>query len=624
MPIYSSTGEVYEDEEQFLMNSPAPQADYTGGRGPAKVTVTPQRLNTEGLSQDMDWGDGFPIVYKNVAEMGSEQGIGWEDWRRSTNISEYSYPKDLKLTPNQWQTLEVRNVLGSMFEQIATEPKDFLKTMFPSLVSGPWDAVLEEAGRKMKEEDQIRPVYKELERLESWFQEAALQRKTGASGPPIPKEIEELLKKYNSYSDDFLEPNWMDNMIPPMEKATPPDTRPPESMRYNLFQNAPQIDSKARTDVSSTAPVPQVGGDVDPNQIGQTETKSGAERYQLWPEKMVRDFATKLSNSKQFLDLYLEGKIAHDDPNLVNAVTTLASTVGNLGLATAPLRTGSVGTFGGTVGWSRTDPQIPELMKRLEKALPDEEITKLTGMWRGVDKKWRFEIPDKDAKLNEPVLKALIDDKPPEGMVSSQGLQYILKHDTLYKFYPELKDYRVEYVKKLPPSLEGAWAYFSKENKTIGITPGFVKLPKSDQTAVLLHEIQHGLQDIEGFAPGGNKTQSKYWRKARELEPWLDKAVKKFHEDRPDKSVPLTDKERAIIAEINEAGRKLQELDDKAFGEYWNLAGEKEARAVEDAYYKSIKILNPKERAKAAAEFQAYINSKKARDPNVPKGWDFT
>lgn len=536
MPIYSSTGEVYEDEEKFLMNVTSPQ-------------------DNKGLTQK-EFNQRF-----HANERGRD---GW-----------YEMPGDVS---GHYKNLD----------------EDYAS--IPSAVYSRMDKFLKDNNYKINEE--------------KWSEFIATQRRSENiedARDPLEVEYDRMMREEptQTYERKLEE-------IPLQSGAAPAP------------QNAPQIDSKPRTDDSSTAPVPQVGGDVDPNQIGQTETRSGAERYQLWPEKMVRDFATKLSNSKQFLDLYLEGKVAYDDPNLVNAVTTLASTVGNLGLATAPLRTGSVGTFGGTVGWSRTDPQIPELMKRLEKALPDEEITKLTGMWRGVDKKWRFEIPDKDAKLNEPVLKALIDDKPPEGMVSSQGLQYILKHDTLYKFYPELKDYRVEYVNKLPPSLEGAWAYFSKENKTIGITPEFVKLPKSDQTAVLLHEIQHGLQDIEGFAPGGNKTQSKYWRKARELEPWLDKAVKKFHEDRPDKSVPLTDKERAIIAEINEAGRKLQELDDKAFGEYWNLAGEKEARAVEDAYYKSIKILNPKERAKAAAEFQAYINSKKARDPNVPKGWDFT
>ena len=257
-------------------------------------------------------------------------------------------------------------------------------------------------------------------------------------------------------------------------------------------------------------------------------------------ESFTQDFLTKLGNSKEILDLYFEGKIEHNDPNLVHAVTTLASTVGSAGLASAPLRTNSLGVFGGLGALKRSDKQIGELMTRLEKALPEEEITKLTGLWKGPEGKWRYEIPDDKAKVDYDLLKTLpqyLDDMTKKrgykNEVAWLKLGDVLGHAQLYEAYPELKKVTLSYdsslntrkSKTLTAEFWGAGGWDPEGKIVVG--PKFLKLSPEEQKQTLLHEIQHSIQEKEGFLEGTNVEDAgsfkAYWdapgeREARNIE----------------------------------------------------------------------------------------------------------
>lgn len=114
-----------------------------------------------------------------------------------------------------------------------------------------------------------------------------------------------------------------------------------------------------------------------------------------------------------------------------------------------------------------------------------------TGWLRGVDNQWRTEFSDKDAKM-------VFDRVAPDGKVKMNTpyrLGDILSHLPLYRLYPEIADYPVLFDPNLPPG----YAAFDPDNKIITMSG-----QQPDDVGVLLHEVQHAIQEIEGFGRGGS------------------------------------------------------------------------------------------------------------------------
>jgi len=110
----------------------------------------------------------------------------------------------------------------------------------------------------------------------------------------------------------------------------------------------------------------------------------------------------------------------------------------------------------------------------------------------GVDGKPRFEVSDRNAKL-------VNDGQTADALMNGETVQLdeVLDHPDLYKQYPELQFTNF----KLDKTIEGD-AEFA--GNTIRVNPDNMT---DDQSIVetILHEVQHNVQDIEGFASGGNK-----------------------------------------------------------------------------------------------------------------------
>ena len=238
-------------------------------------------------------------------------------------------------------------------------------------------------------------------------------------------------------------------------------------------------------------------------------------------------------------------------------------------------------------------------------------IRRETGWFKGYDGKWRFEINDKMSELVEnPKLETHGNDE--DGLYQTARLADVLKHDDLFKAYPELKDYKV-IIQETNTGLEGS--FFPKRKEIVlsrnlfeRITKEYydylnggrkAEIAKIEQTpeykeyikfydnpelanidpeewlklekeardkffsselgkryyqlnwgkvdirkyepgwskgakAVLFHEIQHAIQNIEGFASGSNITnwqskinsaESEYRRAEKEYEKRYDGLV---------------------------------------------------------------------------------------------------
>ena len=164
--------------------------------------------------------------------------------------------------------------------------------------------------------------------------------------------------------------------------------------------------------------------------------------------------------------------------------------------------------FGGPSAVTAALDKLEQAKKAEEYGYSAEEIWKLTGWMRGADKKWRFEISDKDATIDKRTFNILKDTDKEYNFVIGD----LLKHEKLYEAYPEF-----EYINiVVDPSLKGTGTKASLRSVSYGddnpanlwhkiaISPDAFSLPESEVKSILLHEVQHAIQRRESFASGGN------------------------------------------------------------------------------------------------------------------------
>ena len=136
-----------------------------------------------------------------------------------------------------------------------------------------------------------------------------------------------------------------------------------------------------------------------------------------------------------------------------------------------------------------------ELAQRMiEGGADSETVRRETGWYRGYDGKWRFEIDDSKMRF--------INHR--EESRRTWKLDELIRHDALFAAYPELRNYTV-----LNFAFEdGVDGVFSPGLHRIMLNPN---LDRAGKRAALIHEIQHAIQVIEGFAAGSS---TDYWQDA--------------------------------------------------------------------------------------------------------------
>jgi hypothetical protein len=176
-----------------------------------------------------------------------------------------------------------------------------------------------------------------------------------------------------------------------------------------------------------------------------------------------------------------------------------------------------------------------EMEQSFNEGKPDKEqrrkIKLATGWERGADGKWRYEIADVRIKPNPPYRHEKTSDS--EGDTAEFDiiqLGDLIEDSELLDAYPQLRDISVKFT----PDMQSNGEYYPQTNEIYikrgenfnqsGIVKTFIDkgLAKTEEEArrlieesnhriansvylpVLIHEIQHAIQNIEGFARGGN------------------------------------------------------------------------------------------------------------------------
>ena len=184
--------------------------------------------------------------------------------------------------------------------------------------------------------------------------------------------------------------------------------------------------------------------------------------------------------------------------------------------------------------------------ERLEKdGLDSEAIRRVTGWFRGMDKKWRYEIGDdvsfaKGTGTAEQIISARAEvlGKSPYGSmfgeeIESLTLNDVLRHPKLFNAYPALNNVK---IKLMPEGAKHLGAYNPVDN----IIEVNGKLSNDEFHSMLLHETQHAIQEIEGFNRGGNPKQFKpieeikHPEKVKELEDEIAQLSNKIKDEQPD------------------------------------------------------------------------------------------
>lgn len=200
------------------------------------------------------------------------------------------------------------------------------------------------------------------------------------------------------------------------------------------------------------------------------------------------------------------------------------------------------------------------------------------GWFKGLDNKWRFEISDEGMKI-APDLKRN----------KFYFLGDTISHNTLFRNYPQLRNVKVLFSAVMHEG--NAVSYFNDNMIEVGTKGG--KVDSLETRKSLVHEIQHFVQDIEGFAQGGPSTEVPPDVSAGVSE-YLAKTDKQYAKQREKlfelKRKPLSElspSEKNLMTSLshNLADKKLKFLD-KRYGYKDNLyrhyAGEIEARDVEN------------------------------------------
>lgn len=144
-----------------------------------------------------------------------------------------------------------------------------------------------------------------------------------------------------------------------------------------------------------------------------------------------------------------------------------------------------------------------DVAKQMEEVKKDAKAIKMaTGWEKGVDGKWRYEMPDAKIKDTIDVGGGNIVKRFEEDMLWTDGkLEDAVDAPKLFEAYPQLKNIKIHtdaVMNDMPSNGE-----YNPQTKTITIHADELKYLNS----ILNHEIQHVIQHEEGFAHGGTPEQ---------------------------------------------------------------------------------------------------------------------
>ena len=192
-------------------------------------------------------------------------------------------------------------------------------------------------------------------------------------------------------------------------------------------------------------------------------------------------------------------------------------------------------------------------------------IWQQTGTWKGPDGKWRQEIDDSSSKMTSTAYSDIKQNQRFSGQMSQA-----FENKPLYEAYPQLQTIDT-FVNK---DLKGG--VFNPERQEITI----MMPTEGGQRTVALHELQHAVQQQEGFARGGMPSYIGNLKgDLRDLENKYNYLGEQYFNSTNEITKSNILQQLDYLKPRIEALQKVKNIDPEEG--YMRLAGEAEARATE-------------------------------------------
>lgn len=282
--------------------------------------------------------------------------------------------------------------------------------------------------------------------------------------------------------------------------------------------------------------------------------------------------------------LQAPGRAAAGEPVTYGDAWATALDYGALG---APMKApeGALGIFAGRRAKTADLDALARAEAMAKSGADRSSIWSDTGWFRGADGQWRFEIDDRGTKIKPYMSRAEGGDVP---------LSDTIAHPDLNRAYPGMFDgdgVLVGYDRA--DTARGQYRYDSDSIRVSAPQESDMGQARS----VLLHELQHAIQNREGFAPGGRASDftsgPMFDPKARSLGRELSEAI--YGSSTMPVSDIVSDVRYADVEILEEISRaygfetvddamsylKAQDYKRTPYAQYQRVAGEAEARNVQ-------------------------------------------
>ena len=252
----------------------------------------------------------------------------------------------------------------------------------------------------------------------------------------------------------------------------------------------------------------------------------------------------------------------------------------------------------GEEGMENLSRESKEALKRLEylKTAKEmlasgkdmKEIKLATGWELGKDGKWRTELPD--LKVKSEIARILSSNQ-------EAALKDVVDAPEIFAAYPEIADTPVKvatFRDESGKSLDSVAAAYDREEDCFYISPSYAVTKEGELTSVLIHELQHKIQKIEGFAPGGNPQQ--FQGKSEQLRAEVEEFRRK--------------------AEASEKYRRYEQLD-REFSKFFATGTDAEIDAWNAEYGEEYDALHNDPEVQAINQEKSEIVKRYGNNPRV-------
>lgn len=386
----------------------------------------------------------------------------------------------------------------------------------------------------------------------------------GNSGGPFNGRILRSFANGGVVGDDQSAPQ--DDQSMPGIQPTPVSNRPAKMLADGVravsdFASKPfGYDNPPGKMLSNALGLPAIADTLDNVGYGSRITTGSGQATQMRPET-AQTAAALLPMAPGAARL--AGQVAADGGQAVGRIAQAAYENASAVPAVRGPLANQDGIFAGHLS-KTADLQKLEQAKALQaQGVPDQEIHAQTGWFAGMqDKQWRYEIPDNAV----PTKKQLTENY----LFSYPTVDDVFGHPQLYDAYPAVKDVH------LAPQFGDANGVFDPHQNTIALRPieagDNVMHASQQRSSTALHELQHAVQEREGFARGGSPqamTQGDAQSLVKDVIARLEAQADSAIESGDRKAYNLATAARATL------------MRGDGYGAYRHLAGEAEARLVQ-------------------------------------------